>query len=149
MEQNKTELEYFRCCPPRRRLDLSHEARRSIQNGKTINPPKRIREAKTWLPHIEVIAMKPFWNVSKLERMLHEGLANYWHEGEWFKLPDLDIQEFLIDGFKEFYEKDRDTNSVDFIYWYNGSGMTELQMKRDYREASLKQFQRQLRGQQA
>jgi Meiotically up-regulated gene 113 len=117
--------------------------------GKTTRPSKRVREARTWLPHIEIITMKPFWNVSAIERTLHEGLANYWHEGEWFYLPDADIQEFLIEGFKEFYEKDRDTNSVDFIYWYNSSGMEELQIERDYRELSLKAFQRQLRDEQS
>ena len=113
--------------------------------GKTKNPPRRIRDAKTWLPNIEVIAIKPFWNVSALERKLHEGLANYWHEGEWFEFPDADLCEFLIEGFKDFYEKDRDTNSVDFIYWYNGSGMTELQIERGSRQVSLRRFQRELR----
>ena len=30
----------------------------------------------------------------------------------------------------DIYEQDRDMNSVDFIYWYNGSGMVEFQMER-------------------
>lgn len=116
--------------------------------GKTKNPSKRIREAKIWLPYIEIIAVKPFWNVSKLERKLHEGIANYWHKGEWFAFPDSDSHEFLVDGFKGFYGKDRDTNSVDFIYWYNSSGMTELQIQRSNRRVSLRRFQRELRREQ-
>jgi Meiotically up-regulated gene 113 len=116
--------------------------------GKTKNPRKRMREAKTWLPEIEVIAMKPFWNVSDLEKLLHEGLANCWHNGEWFKFPDSDYHDFLTEGFTDFYEKDRDMNSVDFIYWYNGSGMMELQIERDCRQVSLRQFQRELRQEQ-
>jgi hypothetical protein len=114
--------------------------------GMTKNPPRRIRDARTWLPNVEVIAMKPFWNVGELERMLHEGLANYWHEGEWFKFPDADSSDYLVDGFKEFYEKDRDTNSVDFIYWYNSSGMMEFRTERDHRRQSLRKFQRSLRN---
>jgi Meiotically up-regulated gene 113 len=53
--------------------------------GKTMNPKRRIRDALTWSPDIEVIAMKPFWNISELERRIHEGLSDCWHKGEWFK----------------------------------------------------------------
>ena len=113
--------------------------------GRTKKPARRIREAKTWLPHVKVLAMKPFWNVGELERMLHEGLANYWHEGEWFRIPDAQVADFLIEGFQEFYEKDRDTNSVDFIYWYNSSGMLDFPIERHHRQVSLRQFQRSFR----
>ena len=112
--------------------------------GKTRNPKQRLRQARTWAPDIEVIAVKPFWNISELERMLHEGLADNWHKGEWFEISDESIQEFLIDGFRGFYQKDRDMNSVDFIYWYNGSGMMEFQMERCERRVSLRKFQREL-----
>lgn len=113
--------------------------------GKTKKPSRRTRDAKTWLPDVEVLAMKPFWNISELERMLHEGLADCWHEGEWFRFRDAKSVEFLIEGFQGFYEKDRDTNSVDFIYWYNSSGMPDFQMERDHRRLSLRKFQRSLR----
>jgi hypothetical protein len=43
--------------------------------GKTKNPKRRIKDALTWIPDIEVVAMKPFWNISALERMIHEGLS--------------------------------------------------------------------------
>ena len=112
--------------------------------GKTKNPKRRVRDALTWSPDIEVIAMKPFWNISVLERMIHEGLSDSWHKGEWFKFVDDDMQDFMVDGLCGFYEKDRDMNSVDFIYWYNGSGMVEFRMERDSRRVSLKRFQREL-----
>ncbi|WP_314961636.1 GIY-YIG nuclease family protein [Bradyrhizobium cosmicum] len=112
--------------------------------GKTKDPKRRVRDALTWSPDIEVIAMKPFWNVSHLERMIHEGLANCWHKGEWFKFPDEDMRDLMVDGFRDFYEQDRDMNSVDFIYWYNGSGMVEFQIERDSRRVSLRRFQKDL-----
>ena len=31
---------------------------------------------------------KPFWNVDVLEKDLHEGLAQWWYEGNWFHLAD-------------------------------------------------------------
>jgi hypothetical protein len=37
-------------------------------------------------------------------------------------------------------------NSVDFIYWYNGSGMMEFQIERYARRVSLKRFQHELAG---
>jgi hypothetical protein len=113
--------------------------------GKTKNPKRRLRQAATWAPDIEVIALKPFWNISHIERLLHEGLADQWHKGEWFRFVDEGIEEFILDGFRGFYEKDRDANSVDFIYWYNGSGMMEFAMERDDRRVSLRKFQRQLK----
>jgi hypothetical protein len=64
--------------------------------GKTTNPKRRIRDALTWSPDIEVVAMKPFWNISELERMIHEGLADCWHRGEWFKFLDDDMQDFMV-----------------------------------------------------
>jgi hypothetical protein len=112
--------------------------------GKTKNPKRRIRDALTWSPDIEVVAMKPFWNISALERMIHEGLSDSWHKGEWFKFLDDDMQDFMVEGLCGFYELDRDMNSVDFIYWYNGSGMVEFQIERDSRGVSLKRFQRDL-----
>ena len=50
----------------------------------------------------------------------------------------------MVDGLCGFYEQDRDMNSVDFTYWYNGSGMVEFQMERISRRVSLKRFQREL-----
>jgi hypothetical protein len=112
--------------------------------SKTKNPKRRIKDALTWSPDIQVIAMKPFWNISALERMIHEGLSDCWHKGEWFKFLDNHMRDFMVEGICGFYEKDRDMNSVDFICWYNGSGMVEFQIERDSRRVSLKRFQRDL-----
>jgi hypothetical protein len=111
--------------------------------GKTRNPKRRLfRDAKTWLPDMELIGVKPFWNYSRLERELQCGLANYWHAGEWHKFDCEEDYEFLVDGFKEFYDDDIDKNSVDFIYWINGSGMAELLHEQCNREISLRRWQR-------
>jgi hypothetical protein len=111
--------------------------------GKTTDPKRRLfRDAKTWLPDMELIGVKPFWNISSLERLLHCGLANCWYAGEWHRFPDKDYIDFLSDGFREFYDDDRDMNSVDFIYWFNGSGMGDLVLEQNYRKMSLRKWQR-------
>ena len=112
--------------------------------GKTTNSKLRLKEATTWSPDIEVLAIKPFWNISKLEKMLHEAFANSRYKGEWFKMIDEAMRDLLVDGMRDFYEKDRDANSVDFIYWYNGSGMMEFRIERHSRRVSLRKFQKQL-----
>ena len=116
-----------------------------LKVGKTIDPKRRLfREARTWLPDMELIGVKPFWNIHDLERLLHCGLAQFWYSGEWHKFPDGDCSEFLITGFREFYDDDRDMNSVDFIYWFNSSGMGELVMEQNHRQISLRKWQREV-----
>jgi hypothetical protein len=115
--------------------------------GKSTNPTRRIfRDAKTWLPDLQVIGIKPFWNVTDIERMLHEGLTGFWHDREWFKFQDDPFEEYFIETFQEFYDEDRDMNSVDFIYWYNGTGMAEFAMERQHQNLSLRKWLRINRG---
>jgi hypothetical protein len=110
--------------------------------GKTTNPKRRLfGEARTWLPDMKLIGVKPFWNISELERQLHSGLANLWYSGEWHKFPD-DSYDFVFEEFSEFYDDDRDMNSVDFIYWINSSGMAELIIEQCNRNISLRRWQR-------
>jgi hypothetical protein len=90
---------------------------------------------------MELIGVKPFWNISALERELHSGIATFWHAGEWHRFPD-DTHDWLFEDFQGFYDEDRDMNSVDFIYWINGSGMAELLMEQYSRQISLRQWQR-------
>jgi hypothetical protein len=111
-----------------------------LKVGKTTDPKRRIREARTWLPDMEVLGIKPFWNVGEIEQTLHEGCAPFWHAGEWFKIEDANDYELLVDGFHEFYDEDRDSNSVDFIYWWNSSGFAEFSMERDSHNMSLKKW---------
>ncbi|MDN3275192.1 GIY-YIG nuclease family protein [Frankia sp. RB7] len=110
--------------------------------GKTVNPARRLlKEAKTWLPDLEIVGVKPFWEISSLERQLHSGLADHWYSREWHRFPD-DTYDWLFDDFRGFYDEDRDMNSVDFIYWITGSGMAELIMEQEDRKISLRKWQR-------
>lgn len=104
----------------------------------------RIQEAKTWLPHIEVIGVKPFWNHRQKEKMLQIGYSHCWYDGEWFKLHDDGYFETLIPLFRAFSDTDINSNSIDFIYWFNGSGMAELRMELSSRQQSIKSFQKEL-----
>ena len=112
--------------------------------GRSRNPKARIREAKTWLPNMEIIGVKPFWNHRRKEQILQIGYAHCWYEGEWFKLHDEGYYETLIPPFQAFSDTDINGNSVDFIYWINGSGMAELIMERNSRQQSIKSFQKEL-----
>jgi hypothetical protein len=109
--------------------------------GKTKNPNKRLnREAKTWLPDLEIIALKPFWNISSIENTLHTAFTWHWHAKEWFRFLSDDDRDFLIEGLRDFYDEDRDMNSVDFIYWVNGSGMSEFMIERTRQRLTLPQW---------
>ncbi|OCJ69290.1 hypothetical protein A6U96_19080 [Agrobacterium tumefaciens] len=112
--------------------------------GKTKRTENRLKAARTWLPDIKLIGIKPFWGVSHHERLLHVGFANYWYSGEWFNFDgDDDARNLLIDGFTAFTDDNPDRNSVDFIYWYNGEGMVEFLMEMDRQKLSLPKFQKQ------
>ncbi len=92
---------------------------------------------------MRVIGIKPFWNVKRLEKDLHDGFAHCWYSGEWFELLDEGYRDTLIDGFTGFSDTDRDMNSVDFIYWMNGDGMSEMLMARSEQKLSSAAFRRQ------
>ena len=101
--------------------------------GKTTNPKRRMREAQTWLPAGELIGIKPFWEVHTLERTLLCGIANHWLEGEWHAFSGDGLADFLVQGFRAFDDHDRNKNSLDFIYWINGSGMGEVINEQNHR----------------
>jgi hypothetical protein len=107
--------------------------------GKTTNPKRRLLAARTWLPEFDLIGVKPFWNVSALERQLFAGLAQFWFSGEWHEFPD-DSYDSIFDEFANFYDEDRDMNSVDFIYWMHNFG--EILMEYNRRNISLRKWQR-------
>lgn len=112
-----------------------------LKVGKTTDPARRLREARTWLPDGVLVGVKPFWSIHLLERTLLCGLANYWLEGEWHRLPDAEAVEFLLEEFRMFDDHDRNRNSVDFGYWIGSSGMGELVMEQNYRRISLRKWQ--------
>jgi hypothetical protein len=109
-----------------------------VKVGKTTDPQRRLlREANTWCPHgLEQVLVKPFWNIRKLEYTLHAALAQHWHRGEWHKFDEQYWLTFFMDAFDEFKneEKNRDLNSVNFIYWMNGTNYAETtQMRCEHR----------------
>lgn len=114
----------------------------SFKIGKTVNPQKRLQEAKTWLPDGVVVGVKPFWSIHKFERVLLCGIANFWQAGEWHSFPDATWSNFLVEGFRLFDDHDRNRNTVDFSYWIGGSGMGELVNEQNHRRISLRRFQR-------
>lgn len=115
--------------------------RNRFKVGKTTNPLKRIRDARTWIPDVQVLGVKPFWGVSHHERLLHCGLAQFWLGGEWFEFPD-ESYDTLFEEFAEFYDEDPDWNTIDFIYWFNGTGLGELVQEQNHRKVSLRTWLR-------
>lgn len=115
--------------------------------GKTKKTEQRIRAAKTWLPDMKLIGVKPFWGVSYHERQLHTGFARHWYHGEWFDFKDEDeIRDLLLEGFCAFKDDNPDENSRDFIYWFNGDGMAEFQIEMSRQRLTLPKFQKQESG---
>jgi hypothetical protein len=113
-----------------------------LKIGKTTNPKRRLREARTWPPYGEIIGIKPFWCIHEFERTLLCGIANFWCGGEWHDFPDDSWSDSLITGFQQFTDHDRNRNTVDFGYWIGGSGMGEVIMEQNRRRISLHKWQR-------
>lgn len=116
--------------------------------GRTKRTRARLKAAKTWLPDMVLIGLKPFWGVSHHERLLHTGFASYWYSGEWFDFKgDDDARDLLLEGFVAFSDDSPDANSVNFIYWYSGEGMIEFQMAMHDQKLTLPKFQKEVSGQ--
>lgn len=111
--------------------------------GRSRHRAERMKDAKTWLPDMKILGVKPFWNIRRIERHLHEGFARCWYHGEWFEMIDNDYRDILIDNFVAFSDSNRDMNSVDFIYWFNGDGMAEFIQERYEQGLSLPKFLKQ------
>jgi hypothetical protein len=113
-----------------------------LKIGKSKNRDSRIRDARTWLPDMTIVGVKPFWNIRELERQLHEGLAQWWYEGEWFDLLDDPYLEEFLSDFCTFsdHEDERDRNSINFLYFMHD--MQEFAMEREHRGLGLRAFQR-------
>lgn len=108
--------------------------------GRTVAPKDRMRAARTWLPELQIVGIKPFWGYKNTERLMHVGFARAWKTAEWFELPDEGYRMALVDGFAAFDDHDINRNSVDFIYWFNGDGMAEFVMERSKQGTSIPQF---------
>jgi len=64
-----------------------------------------------------LVGIKPFWNINYLEKELHEGLAQWWYQGEWFHPADDPYLENFLFNFRAFSDDEsrRDMNSVNFL----------------------------------
>ncbi len=80
------------------------EAGTRFKIGKARRRESRLRAAKTWLPDMNIIGVKPFWNIDQCEKDLHEGLAQWWYSGEWFDHGDDPYREDFIDNFIALYD---------------------------------------------
>lgn len=120
------------------------ESNGRLKIGKSKNRETRIRAARTWLPDMTVIGVKPFWQMDALEYRLHEGLAQWWYEGEWFDFGDDPYKEDFLHDFRAFQDDDaeRDMNSINAAHWM--SEMIEIAMEHASRDQSLRAFQREL-----
>jgi hypothetical protein len=118
-----------------------------IKIGMTTDPKRRLlREASTWSPReLEIVAVKPFWNIRRAERTLHTALAEHWIRGEWHKFQDPYWLNFFVDGICHFDDDDRDLNSVNFIYWMNSTNFAELVRDRIAHKMTLSKW-RECRG---
>ena len=114
-----------------------------VKIGKTADPKRRLlREAKTWSPEeLEIVGVKPFWNVSKIEYSLHSALAEFWHRGEWHNFKDEYWRNFFLNRFRNFSDHNRDANSVEFIYWMNSDNYVEAINMQAEHKMSLRQWQ--------
>ena len=52
--------------------------------GKTKDFATPLKAARTWIPDIKTVGVKPFWNIKRVERTLHIALTDFWLDGEWF-----------------------------------------------------------------
>jgi hypothetical protein len=122
------------------------EDRGRYKIGRTIDGEARLTAAKTWLPDMKLIGLKPFWNHQHIEETLHVGFADCWYDGEWYEILDEGYRDLLVDGFSAFSDTDRGRNSVDFIYWVNGSGMNEMTLDQSRRGVSRRRFLKEMSG---
>lgn len=111
-----------------------------LKIGKAKDRISRLRAARTWLPDMTVVGIKPFWRVTRAEKQIHEGLCQFWYSGEWFDLGTDPYHEVFITDFTAFSDIDIDQNSINFLYWMHDFG--EFAMERSRRRQSLRAFQR-------
>ena len=113
-----------------------------LKIGRTTNFESRLKTAKTWVPEISVIGVKPFWHSAHIERTLHIALSYYWVDREWFDFGDNEFREYFIETYLEFCDHDINRNSVDFIYWMNSTGMSEFTLEFSRQGVTLPEWRR-------
>jgi hypothetical protein len=108
--------------------------------GRTTSPQYRLRVARTWIPDIEIVAMKPFWFHRAVEWNTQIGLAVFHHKGEWFDFAGDEFEETFIDEFAYFSDDNPIRNSLSFPYFMNGIGMNEFTLEWSRRGVSKRRF---------
>src|SRR5262249_38658759 len=98
---------------------------------------------RTWAPDFSIVAVKPFWNIGKIEKRLHAGLAQFWHSGEWhdFTRYHEKDEKWFYEAFEEFSDTDQNRNSFDFPRWMQGTGLFEIEVARTQEHLSVRQWQ--------
>jgi hypothetical protein len=117
------------------------ENRGLFKIGKSKHKRKRLQSGLTWLPDMKIVGVKPFWDYEEKERLLHVGNAFSWYDREWFCPSDKSFHGYFVDEFQAFSDTDINRNSVNFIYWYNGSGMAEFAHQQRYQKLPIRRFQ--------
>lgn len=108
--------------------------------GRTTSPSYRLRVARTWIPDIEILAMKPFWYHSEFESFIHVGLAMFAYKGEWFDYEGDEFEEIFISEFQYFTDEDPVRNTHSFPYFLNGTAMSEFTLEWSGRKVSKRRF---------
>src|SRR6266550_8455631 len=87
---------------------IEHSNRYKI--GRSKSKSARIKAAKIWLPDMKIIGIKPFWDITQIERNLHEGFSRCWYDHERIEIIDEGYRDVLIEEFTAFSDTDRDKN---------------------------------------
>ena len=114
--------------------------------GRSTNPKKRIQEARTWIPDVAIVGVKPFWWHRGVEDAIHVGLAQFWKQSEWYDFDGDEFVEYFLDEFTAFSDDDINSNSVNFIYMMNGTGMADFTLAQSERSGKITRKSEFLRG---
>ncbi|MEM7746432.1 MAG: hypothetical protein AAF409_22285, partial [Pseudomonadota bacterium] len=73
----------------------------------------------------------------EVEDAIHVGLAQFWKQNEWYDFGSDEFMEYFADEFRAFSDDDINSNSVNFIYMMNGTGMAEFTLERSGRSGKV------------
>lgn len=108
--------------------------------GKSKQPRSRIRSARTWIPDVQTIGVKPFWFHGELEKYLQVGLAQFSLQREWYDFEGDEFEDWFVEEWTSFHDGQPDKNTRDFTYFMNGTGMAEFTLAWSSQEISKSKF---------
>lgn len=115
--------------------------------GRSTRPKNRIRNARTWIPDLEIIGVKPFWFHSSLETYLQVGLAQFSFQREWFEFNGDEFENHFTEAWTSFKDKHPELNNRDFTYFINGTGMADFTLMWSSQHTSKSKFLREMSNQ--